>query len=345
MTHMLSFLRDNYEITVENNLVNCTELIEVFELDDVDISEYKSKTKIDGDIYINKSDCLKFVLNNNIKELLFLIDTKFQCDKCHKIFSSKRNLQSHNETQKNCSDKKYSCLECNKNYASRTTLLRHQKTQKHIKATSFINTDIQGNNNSVNNSKNKTINKTINNNIIIVMPKNDFYDVELWNKLSTEEQLNILSGSDYIQNLVKAVHFNKDKPESHNVISENMRDKRGAIYANGEWKSKNLVKIATELMENRTNDIKLILEKHKLSLSPEVIEKVNNCLKRIISVPEEEIAEHVKKVAELPPIEALELSNKLGERINKIDKNKKELQEEIQMIIYDYTKSLKLKRN
>ncbi len=341
--NVLTFLRDNYNVTIKNNLVNCTELIKLFNVKDVDMSDYNSKKKINGDTYIDNSDCLKFILNNNITELLFLINSKHKCDRCEKIFSSKQRLQTHSKI--NCLEEKHKCLICNKKYASRTTLIKHQKSQKHIKASTIIEsrpvTEMNNNNNCVAKIDN-SINKTV---INLIIPRNDFYDSGLWNKLSEEKQLDVLRSENCIKTLIKATHFDKDKPEYHNVMSENIREKRGAIYTDGEWQSKKLGKIATELMENKTKDVKLILEKHKLSLSKEDVAKVDNCLRRIVNITPEEIVEHGKNTAGMSAVQALESSNELVQRMNRIDENKKELCEEIQMIIYDHTKKLGLKRN
>ncbi len=353
------FLKDHYDITIKNDLINCTELIKMFNLKNVSLTDYKSKKRIKDSIYINNVDSIKFILNNNIKELLFLTDAVHQCSKCKKIFSSNQNLQLHHK--KECF--KHKCIECDKQYSSRPALIVHKKTKKHIDAVIRVNAEIHGNNNIINsagknidnstgknidNSTGKNIDnstgKTVNN-IIIVVPRNDFYDANLWNDLTNEEQLGILkSKSDCIKSCIKAIHFGKDKPMRHNVMSSNFKEKRGAIYTEGEWQSKNLAKIATELMENRAHDVKLILEEHKLSLSPEDIKKVNDCLGRVVNVSSEEILELQKNTANMNPIQAHLLSTELLSKIAKVDKNKKELCKEIQLIILDYTKKLNLKK-
>ncbi len=344
MEKLLSFLENNYDVTVKDDLVNCTELAKIFNLQDVDLLQYKSAKKIKTNIYLCGGDCVTMIKTNNIRELFFLTEKIYCCENCGKIFSRKYNLEQHTINEK-CKKNDTTCTTCNKKYDSRAKLKRHFTSKKHIeliKTSTTLNksnlVNVHGNKNSL------TTNNTINYNLNIVIPK-DFYDPNLLNDLTEQEKMTILTkGVDYVQNLVKMMHFKANNPETHNVISENVREKRGAIFTDGEWKSKNITKIATELMENRTKDIRIIFDKYKLLLSKTDFEKVESCLKKIVPVAPEEFTEHTKKTTGLPAIQALEMSNELLARINRIEQNKKELIEEIQLIIYDNTKKLKLKR-
>ena len=67
--------------------------------------------------------------------------------------------------------------------------------------------------------------------------------------------------------LVKLIHFNKEKPENHNIYKPNFRDKYVKYRINDVWKIGDLMKIVTELYlskmdiaEEKFEELKQFLE-------------------------------------------------------------------------------------
>ena len=97
--------------------------------------------------------------------------------------------------------------------------------------------------------------------------------------------------------LVKLIHFNKDKPENHNIYKPNFKDKYVKYYDNNIWKIGDLMKIVTELylskmdiVEEKFDELKQFLEESKKDKfqqlldnrdEPEIMEGI---LKRIIEI-------------------------------------------------------------
>ncbi len=153
-------------------------------------------------------------------------DNHFICDYCSKSFTNKTNKYRH--IRKYCKEKIrhderekiYQSLIAKVNtMENEITNLKNENTQLKI----------------INN--NNTINNTINNN------NNNTYNIQL--VAYGQEQLDHLTDRHYkyiinkgfksIQELVKFVHFNKNKPENHNVYISNMRDCYVMIYNGKKW--------------------------------------------------------------------------------------------------------------
>ena len=340
MYNLQTFLQENYDISIDSfNYINGTELIEMFNLDEIDLTKYNSAKKTNHGIFINITDCINIIQKYNIEELLFLLDTSTMCSRCNKTFLTKYHLQRHLNNKRVCVLDKLKCVTCDRIFASLTNLKKHQSTIKHTKKLMTVNTQT----NIVNGDHNHN---TFIGNLYLVVQKEDFYDPNFWQKLTKAESLNVLKGgSECLQNLVKEKHFNVNRPEYNNVISENIKDKRSAIYTKKEWMTKNIDEVATELVASCSKDIRLILKKHELYLKEEEIEKVIKCLNRIGDLTPEEIASHTSRTAEMREDEAKASYDELVERMKRIGVNKIKMRDNIRNIIYDGTKRMQLKRN
>ena len=345
MNLLISILRDTYNITInKNNLINGTEFLEKFKLTNINLNEYPSVTKKKSQLYINYNDCMSIIYKYNMTDLLALVGIKFQCEECEKIFTNRRNLLFHKTSKTACEKNKLSCTVCDRKYRTNALLRKHFKTPKHITA---VNLKVVNNSSTANviNGNNNTHNTQINNNIYVIVQKEDFYDPNFWKKLTKDESLNVLKGgSECLQNLIKEKHFNTNRPEYNNVLSENIKDKRAAIYTKKEWMTKNIDDVATELVESCSKDIRLILKKHELDLTEEEIEKVIKCLNRIGDLSQEEIASHTSRAADMRADEAKASYEELVARMKRIGENKKKMRDNIRNIIYDGTRRMKLKR-
>ena len=339
MYNLLLFLKENYDIPMDSfNNINGTELVDVFNINNIDLTTYSSAIRTTDGIFISYDDCADIIQKYNIEELLFLINYEARCKKCSRTFHSKYHLQRHLNKQKSCIKEHLRCIPCNKQFVSMINLRKHVNTKKHsvtVSKTTAINNVMNGG----------THNTQINNNIYVIVQKEDFYDPNFWKKLTKDESLNVLKGgSECLQNLIKEKHFNTNRPEYNNVLSENIKDKRAAIYTKKEWMTKNIDDVATELVESCSKDIRLILKKHELDLTEEEIEKVIKCLNRIGDLSQEEIASHTSRAADMRVDEAKASYEELVARMKRIGENKKKMRDNIRNIIYDGTRRMKLKR-
>lgn len=104
------------------------------------------------------------------------------------------------------------------------------------------------NSNNTNSHNNITNN---NNNIKIVIKPIEFgkQDDSFIDKTGSRKILN--KGYDSIQEYIKMVHFNKDKPEYHNVYMPNWRDKKTVlVYESDKWILRDRDSVIQEMKDN-----------------------------------------------------------------------------------------------
>lgn len=180
-----------------------------------------------------------------------------QCDKCNKIFKSKRNLQRHNNKNRSCVLKQTElnnellCVDCGNIMSTKSSLKRHQKRcnlsanktitvnrneheeilknqkemQARIKKLESENAKIINNNTTNNNTTNNiTVNLTLNN-----------YDTPNLDYIAPIIQTLIKErGTQAINGLTAVIWFNPEHPENHTVLQSNDKSEYLKIYKN-EW--------------------------------------------------------------------------------------------------------------
>ncbi len=126
-----------------------------------------------------------------------------------------------------------------------TDLIHSNRSQKISKK---LNSDNTNKTNSDNKITNTNSNNTYN---IIVPPLVDFgkQDDSFIDEAMTRKILN--KGFDSIQEYIKMVHFNIDKPEYHNVYLPNNRDRKNVlVYQKNKWNMCDRDTIISELKDN-----------------------------------------------------------------------------------------------
>jgi hypothetical protein len=202
--------------------------------------------------------------NNNINYIKIKSrDKKIQCDFCDKIFTTKTNKYRH--MRKSCKIKKNICqrekiyksliadmnnrikkLEIeNKNLKNSSLVVHEQDNSTNTNNTNCTNNENNTNcTNNANNANNTTNNNC--NNGIINNNHNNLINVNLvafgqedMNVLTNSEVFDILRrGFSSVPELVKAIHFNKKRPENHNIYISNMRDSYVMVYDGERWSLK-----------------------------------------------------------------------------------------------------------
>jgi len=179
----------------------------------------------------------------------------FKCQRCHKIFSKKINLQQHIErknpcelvkkklliqeapielTSNNTIKKDFQCQFCHKYYSTNGNLQRHlhdfckfnQNNKINVQNASTIN-----NQNAPTFNINNNLDNSTTNNIVVLN-----FGHENLNYIN-EKYLHSLLKKPYlsVNEIIKNLHFHPKHPENHNVFIKNR--KNGGIYVmkNGKW--------------------------------------------------------------------------------------------------------------
>jgi len=111
---------------------------------------------------------------------------------------------------------------------------------------------------------NGTINNSINSQNIII---NNFGSEDI-SHITNKQILRALKmNRECPVELVKLIHFNKEKPENHNIYKSNFKDKNVKYYDDNVWKIGDLMKMVTELYlskmdiaEEKFEELKQFLE-------------------------------------------------------------------------------------
>jgi hypothetical protein len=237
-------------------------------------AEFKEKDITDC-IFCNKIFCSKKHLCDHLKNCKTKIDkenevennhnlrNKYECNYCHNIFTRSDSLNKHiserckikkqqdqekedlmtrlikeKEDQKKEMNEIKKLLEnkdkemVNKNNQIEEIMKKMENIEKLIQNK---NTKIVNNSNNTANSNNTVCGNKIQNNI-----HNEFkiiaYGKEDLSHLKDKDYKMILNkGFKSVPELMESIHFNKNKPENHNIYISNLRDNHVLVYNGTEW--------------------------------------------------------------------------------------------------------------
>jgi hypothetical protein len=138
-------------------------------------------------------------------------------------------------------------------------------------STSIINNNNNTNTNTINNKG------TINNNYIIAFGKED-----IGNILTEKEKYRILNARyKSLEESIKAIHFNKDRPEYQNIVITNMRDNLIHIFDGEKFISQAKHGTLNQLMDNHMVSIEESLENNKENLNPKTVDVIEKLIEKI----------------------------------------------------------------
>ena len=165
--------------------------------------------------------------------------TEYVCEKCGKLWTHKNDYTRHINKKKSCESLVHTLIKKIDELEKKIVKIEN-KVDKSI---------ITNNTNNTNNTINKIDNK-IDNSINITITPIAFGKEDL-SFISTDTSNKILSrGFKSIQEFIKIIHFNKDKPEYHNIYLPNWRDKSNILVFDGsKWNLEDKDEILNDLKD------------------------------------------------------------------------------------------------
>ena len=211
------------------------------------------------------------------------------CVKCYKQLSSYKNKWRHEKTCKKIDtnkiiDKlKMENQELSNKY---NELLKLCKI--HPKTLQKINKNLINSNNN-NNTNNGTINNTVN---IVKFGTEDLASI-----LSKSEIFKILNRKlSSLEESIKLIHFNNDRPELKNIYITNLKDQYAYSYDGNKFVASLKSDVLNELVDNHIENIEYSLEEYKNKLQPKTIELLDKFIEKMNNDDDEFIdKEHRKK--------------------------------------------------
>ena len=197
----------------------------------------------------------------------------FECKYCKKNLSNRQSRWRH-EQKCNNSNNNNEIVEQLKNQIMEMQLqlsdvLKYAKI--HPKTLQKINKNlINGNNNTLNSG-------TVNNIQIVKFGSEDIKSI-----LSTKEIKNILNCRyKAIEESIKKVHFNDDRPEYRNIYITNLRDNIAYVYNGNKFEAVQKHSIINQLIDQHMNNIEVSLEDYKNKLPERTVEILDKLIEKL----------------------------------------------------------------
>jgi uncharacterized C2H2 Zn-finger protein len=208
------------------------------------------------------------------------ISKEISCEYCNFIFTRKDSLLKHYNRCKfknnNKEIKESDILELKKENAEIKSMLAEllKSSKIHPKTLQKINKNlINGNNNTLNSG-------IVNNNNTIQIVK--FGSEDIKSILSTKEIKNILNCRyKAIEESIKKVHFNDDRPEYRNIYITNLRDNIAYVYNGNKFEAVQKHSIINQLIDQHMNNIEVSLEDYKDKLPERTIEILDKLIEKL----------------------------------------------------------------
>ena len=183
------------------------------------------------------------------------------CDKCNKIYKTKRHLENH--TQKCKGIDELTCPRCMISFTNRHNKARHIKVNN-CKARSIIYArEPNPQNIQINNIH--TLNHNIHHNIYI----NNFGNERI-DHISHKEILKILmSGVNTIPMYIEKKHFDKNFPENNNIIYT--KENKCNEMENNHCREKDITILSSKLIKENTQILLLYCDKNEIQLTDEIM--------------------------------------------------------------------------
>jgi len=194
----------------------------------------------------------------------------YNCRKCNKLFNNVKTRWSH---EKQCKEKtniseenKLLKNEINELKNKINTLLKSNKIYPKTLHNNNNNNITNTQNNNITNTQNNNITNTHNNNINVTYVK--FGSENMSKLLSEKEMKKILSQIRLsVEESIKTVHFNDNRPEYKNIFITNMRDNLAYIFNGKNFEAKTKDNVLTNLLNNHISNIESFIEEKEIEES------------------------------------------------------------------------------
>jgi len=218
----------------------------------------------------NRNLLEKSLINKNICEYCNKVFATRQSKSEHKIKSCKFNPNNpnnninHNTNNDELFRNEFNELKNTVNLLVNSNKI-HPKTLQKINTQNNINNNINNINNNINNIQNNNINNNIN---VTIAP---FGNENLSKILSDKEMKTILSHLRLsVEESIKMVHFNDNRPQYKNIFITNMRDNVAHIFNGIKFEVKSKDYVVSDLLNNHLGNIESFIEDNN------IVETFNN---------------------------------------------------------------------
>jgi len=282
--------KDNYNIHI-NRKYPCNNSSRIEPKNSHKLADPATNVPIENSIYLERDITNS---NDNISNTINTANT-IQCSYCNKTFTLKsslaRHLNSRCTVKKDDTNKKEEIfqilLKQMKDMEEQNTKILNElrsenlkqqnqinELKKEISKKSSINIDKQ-NNTVINNTNNQLNNiKQLNINVIA-------HGKEDLSFITQEQMKKILNkGFKSIENFIQIVHFDKNRPENHNIYISNIKDSYVMKYDGDDWKLMNRENCLQDLYDDKGDYLVEKFEELQGKLDESTLKRFGNFLSK-----------------------------------------------------------------
>jgi hypothetical protein len=205
-------------------------------------------------------------------------EDKNKCKYCNRIFSRSDALKRH--VDNNCRVKK--------DYEQKMEdlmerMIKMEEKMKELQEENQKYKQIVGNTTTIGTQNNIQINQ-------IIVP----YGNENLEKITVSEYKKLMiRGMNSVPEFVKYIHFNKDKPEYHNIYISNIRDSHALIYDGKDWQLRDRDETIEQLYNDKADILEMKFEEMLDKLDDQTIKMFKKFLQ--IKDTDNEVVKKIKK--------------------------------------------------
>jgi len=215
------------------------------------------------------------------------VHTEIYQQKCKTVYELNNN--SNLDRTDNCEKVKHVCNWCNNSFSQKSSLNRHLKSRCKVKKNNDKEKEdiyiklLEENKKLVKKVKNLEKNKQIINNNTINNTTNNIKLVSFGDEdLDTIPQDIIKQVLNYgfksVPIFTKYLHFNKNKPENHNIYISNLKNKLIMVYKKNDWNLTDQDDILGKLIDFKTDFLAEKFDKYKDDLPDSTLRKFDRFL-------------------------------------------------------------------
>ena len=228
------------------------------------------------------------------------MDTSITCSVCSKIYTSRHGYSNH-ITLNRCKikDDSVNCKYCSKTFSTKSNRKTHEakcvgvyNSKLQVLEEKIEKLELMTKANALQVTNNNVTN--INNGNIII---NNFGNEDTSHITQKQMIRAFKMCKEFPLEMIKMIHFNKDKPENHNIYKPNFKDKYVKYFNDNVWKMGDAVKIITELYMSKMD----IAEERFEELKPYLSEITKDRFQWFLDNREETevMREIIKKICEM----------------------------------------------
>ncbi|AYV75340.1 MAG: hypothetical protein Terrestrivirus1_214 [Terrestrivirus sp.] len=263
---------------------------------------------------IRKFSCIKDLPKLiKINQILPIDENKCKCNYCNKEFCNKYTLERHLDNRckvkKEDTNKKeeiYQILlkqmremeENNKKMEENNKKMFNELKAENLKLKNELAKKDSITNNTINNINSQTNNTNNQQNNIKNLQINLIAHGKEDLSFITEDQIKkiLYKGFKSIENLTEIVHFDKNRPENHNVYISNIKDSYIMRYDGNDWKLMNRENCLQDMYDDKCDYLVEKFEQSEGKLDESILKRFGNFLSR---KDDDKIIEQTKKEIKL----------------------------------------------